>query len=105
MGQAKGPRRYIAAYRHIVDLMRSEGAANLRWIWHVNWFDEPEAENGNRFGKLLSRRKLLRSGWPVSVYGPLTPRATDGPRKLALQIDEAYPRLTTLAPWQGSNRR
>ena len=25
-----------------------EGAGNLQWIWHVNWFDEPEAK-WNRF--------------------------------------------------------
>ena len=36
--------RYVAAYRHIVDLMRAEGAKNLQWVWHVNWFDEPEAK-------------------------------------------------------------
>ena len=41
-GAVEGPKRYIAAYRHIVDLVRSEGADNLTWVWHVNWLDEPE---------------------------------------------------------------
>ncbi len=47
-GAKEGPARYVAAYRHIVDLMRGEGADNLQWIWHVNWLDEPE-KKWNRF--------------------------------------------------------
>ena len=47
-GVSEGPKRYVAAYRHIVDLMRAEGADNLTWVWHANWFDEPERE-WNRF--------------------------------------------------------
>src|SRR5437870_4972146 len=41
-GAGEGPRRYVAAYRHIVDLTRREGAGNLQWVWHVNWLDQPE---------------------------------------------------------------
>ena len=40
-GRAAALRR---AYRHIVGLMRGEGAENLQWIWHVNWFDQPETK-------------------------------------------------------------
>ena len=47
-GAKDGPARYVAAFHHIVDLMRAEGANNLQWVWHVNWFDEPEAK-WNRF--------------------------------------------------------
>src|SRR3954462_5536995 len=36
-GAKEGPARYVAAYRHVVDLMRAEGAVNVRWVWHVNW--------------------------------------------------------------------
>src|SRR5262249_26872248 len=39
-GAEKGPKRYVAAYRHIVDVMRGEGATNLHWVWHVNWDDQ-----------------------------------------------------------------
>jgi len=41
-GAGEGPARYVAAYRHIVDLMRADRADNLQWVWHVNWLDEPE---------------------------------------------------------------
>ena len=89
-------RRYIAAYQHIVDLMRSEGADNLQWIWHVNWFDEPEAK-WNRFENYFPGENYC--AWlAVSVYGPLTPRATDGLESFRYKLDKAYPRLTTVAP-------
>ena len=95
-GPGEGPRRYIAAYRHIVDLMRSEGADNLQWSWHVNWFDEPEAK-WNRFENYFPGESYC--DWlAVSVYGPLTPRATDGLESFRYKLDKAYPRLTTLAP-------
>jgi len=35
-GAKEGPARYVAAYRHIVDVMRAETADNLQWVWHVN---------------------------------------------------------------------
>ncbi len=57
-GPGEGPRRYVSAYRHIVDLMRAEGASNLQWIWHVNWWDEPRAKM-ERVRELFSGRKLL----------------------------------------------
>ena len=50
-----------AAYRHIVDLMRAEGADNLQWVWHVNWLDEPE-KNWNRFENYFPGDRLLRLG-------------------------------------------
>ena len=39
--------------------MRAEGANNLQWVWHVNWFDEPEAK-WNRFENYYVGRRLLR---------------------------------------------
>ena len=30
------PATYIAAWRHIVDLFRSEGTSNVTWLWDVN---------------------------------------------------------------------
>ena len=94
--RAKGPARYVAAYRHIVDLMRAEGADNLQWVWHVNWLDEPEAK-WNRFENYYPGDDYC--DWvALSAYGPLTPRAVDGTESFRFKMQTAYPRLTKLAP-------
>jgi hypothetical protein len=94
-GATEGPRRYIEAWRHIVDLMRGEGAENLKWIWHVNWFDEPEAK-WNRFENYYPGDGYC--DWvALSAYGPLTPRAADGTESFRFKMQTAYPRLTKIA--------
>jgi hypothetical protein len=95
-GPNEGPKRFVAAYRHIVDLMRSEGADNLTWVWHVNWLDEPEQ-------KWNALKNYFPGGnycdWiALSAYGPTTPRMRDGTESLRFKLSEAYPRLTKLAP-------
>ncbi len=95
-GATEGPRRFVAAYRHIVDLMRSEGADNLQWVWHVNWFDEPEAK-WNRFENYYPGAAYC--DWiALSAYGPLTPRDKDGTESFRFKMTTAYPRVTALAP-------
>jgi glycosyl hydrolase family 26 len=95
-GAKEGPRRYVEAYRHIVDLMRGEGGENLHWIWHVNWFDEPEAK-WNRFENYYPGDDYC--DWvALSAYGPLTPRAVDGTESFRFKMRTAYPRLTKIAP-------
>jgi hypothetical protein len=94
--EEEGPSRYITAYRHIVDVMRSEGAENLQWIWHVNWLDQPDAK-WNRFENYYPGDEYC--DWlALSAYGPLTPRATDGAENFRFKMREAYPRLTKVAP-------
>ena len=95
-GGREGPARYVAAYRHIVDLMRTEGADNLQWVWHVNWLDEPEKE-WNRFENYFPGGDYC--DWVgVSAYGPTTPTTPDGTESLAFKMREAYPRLVKIAP-------
>ncbi len=95
-GASSGPPRYVAAYRHIVDLMRAEGAANLQWVWHVNWLDEPETK-WNRFENYYPGADYC--DWvALSAYGPLTPRAADGIESFRFKMRSAYPRLTKIAP-------
>jgi glycosyl hydrolase family 26 len=95
-GAKEGPAHYIAAYRHIVDLMRAEGAGNLQWVWHVNWYDEPEAK-WNRFENYFPGENYCE--WvALSAYGPTTPTTRDGTENFAFKLREAYPRLTRLAP-------
>ncbi|MGH8101935.1 MAG: glycoside hydrolase family 26 protein, partial [Chthoniobacterales bacterium] len=95
-GPKEGPRRYIAAYRHIVDIMRAEGADNLQWVWHVNWYDEPERK-WNAFENYFPGPDYC--DWlGLSAYGPTTPTTRDGTESFRFKMAQAYPRLTKLAP-------
>jgi hypothetical protein len=95
-GPDEGPKRYVAAYRHIVDLMRAEGAGNLTWVWHVNWYDEPERK-WNAFENYFPGENYC--DWvALSAYGPTTPRTLDGTESFEFKMRRAYPRLTKLAP-------
>jgi len=95
-GATEGPARYVAAYRHIVDLMRRENADKLHWIWHINWLDEPEVK-WNRFENYYPGDSYC--DWvALSAYGPLTPRAVDGTESLRFKMATAYPRLVKIAP-------
>src|SRR5205085_3605545 len=95
-GAKEGPDRYIRAYRHIIDLMRGQGADNLQWVWHVNWLDQPEAK-WNRFENYYPGDDYC--DWvALSVYGPLTSRAVDGTESFRFKMRTALPRLNQLVP-------
>jgi hypothetical protein len=95
-GAKEGPARYVAAYRHVVDVMRAEGADNLQWVWHVNWLDQPESK-WNRFENYYPGDSYC--DWvALSAYGPLTPRDVDGTESFGFKMSAAYPRLTNIAP-------
>ena len=38
-----GPERFIAAYRHVVALVRAEGARNVEWVYHAQNYSWPVA--------------------------------------------------------------
>jgi hypothetical protein len=40
--KADGPERFVAAYRHIIDVMRQEKAYNVSWVFHVDVYGSPE---------------------------------------------------------------
>jgi hypothetical protein len=40
--QADGPERYIAAYRHIVDLFRRKEVKNVSWLFQANYKSHPD---------------------------------------------------------------
>ncbi len=42
-GPGAGPQRFRDAYRHVVDLFRREGAANITWFFHVDASGSPSA--------------------------------------------------------------
>jgi mannan endo-1,4-beta-mannosidase len=48
------PADFIAAWRHIVDLFRKNGADNVKWLWQVN--------------SLSSRTSPVHAWWPGSQY-------------------------------------
>jgi hypothetical protein len=92
----EGPKRYVEAYCHIVDVMRGEGAGNLQWVWHVNWLDQPERK-WNAFENYFPGDKYC--DWlALSAYGPTTPTTPDGTESLRFKLRNAYSRLTRLAP-------
>jgi Glycosyl hydrolase family 26 len=95
-GPGKGPARYVAAYRHIVDVMRVEGADNLQWVWHVNWLDQPERK-WNAFENYFPGGNYC--DWvALSAYGPTTPMTRDGTESFAFKMRNAYSRLVKIAP-------
>jgi hypothetical protein len=95
-GPSEGPKRYVETWRHIVDVMRSEDATNLQWVWHVNWLDQPERK-WNAFENYFPGANYC--DWmALSAYGPLTPSASDGTENLRFKLRNAYPRLTNLSP-------
>lgn len=95
-GAGRGPAEFVAAYRHIVDVMRGAQADNLTWVWHVNWFSEPERK-WNAFENYFPGENYC--DWiALSAYGPTTPRMKDGTESLRFKLKESYDRLTTLAP-------
>ncbi len=38
----KDPQKYIKAFRHIVDIFKKEGAANVKWVWCFMNFSYPD---------------------------------------------------------------
>ena len=95
-GPTTGPKQFVQAYRHIVDVMRSEGAANLQWVWHINWLDQPERK-WNAFENYYPGTDYC--DWvAISAYGPTTPTTRDGTESFRFKLRNAYPRLTAVAP-------
>lgn len=95
--KADGPERFVAAFRHIVETMRGEGASNLTWVFHPNAQDDPEDE-WNRFENYWPGADVV--DWiAVSVYGAKTPDDDDSEAaSFRKQMDRVYPRLVALDP-------
>jgi hypothetical protein len=67
---ADGPERFVAAYRHIIDLSRQAGANNLTWFFHLDSYGQPEIA-WNDFENYYPGDDYI--DWiGVSVYGPLS---------------------------------
>ena len=103
-----GPERFVRAYRHLIDLIRDDvGAANITWLFHVNYHDDPNEpwnhfenyfpDNAGLYPKPAGGRGYV--DWlAVSCYGPQKPLSSDDPATFAALLDDVYPRLHKLAP-------
>ncbi len=90
-----GAERFRDAYRHIADLIRAQGAANVQFVFHVDYEDNPD--------RSWNRLELYYPGddyvdWVgFSAYGAGSPD-DDECNDFRYMADKVYPRLTTLAP-------
>lgn len=70
-GKKSGAKLYREAHRHIVELIKDEGAHNITWMFHVNAVSEPD-ENWNRMKSYYPGDKYI--DWiGMSVYGSQKP--------------------------------
>jgi Glycosyl hydrolase family 26 len=82
------------AYRRIVRIARQEGALNIRWVFHVDPWDEPVAP-WNHFESYYPGDEWI--DWVgVSVYGRQLPKGKYRPT-FRYQMDWAYGRLAAIA--------
>jgi beta-mannanase len=93
---ADGPERFVAAYRHIVRQLRTAGAHNARFVWHVVPQDVPN-EDWNHLERYYPGADAV--DWMgVSIYGPLSPTNPEPYAPMSVPLDLVYPRLTALDP-------
>jgi hypothetical protein len=93
-GGEAGPARFVAAYRHLVELAGEEGADNLTWFFHVNNRSYPRRP-WNSIGSYYPGDAYV--DWlGVSVYGSLDPAERRFP-SFARLLRPAYRRLAALS--------
>jgi hypothetical protein len=91
--EADGPERFRHVYRHIVQICRDQGAANLTWVFHVNGDDWP-----------VNEWNVLENYYPgdewidwiaISYYAGQTPLDDWWP-SFRSGMDAVYPRVEAL---------
>ncbi len=91
--QPDGPERFRDAYRHIIQICRDEGAANITWVFHLNAGDYPE-ESWNAFENYYPGDDWI--DWVgISFYGVQTPM-DDYWAEFREGMDSAYPRVDAM---------
>lgn len=91
---ADGPERFIDAYRHIVDLFRSEGAHNITWFFHINLESAPDAAWNQPAAYYPGDAYVDWIG--ISVYG--AQRTGDPWISFQERMDTHYDRIANIAP-------
>ncbi len=90
-----GAARFVAAYRHVVNLMREEGAHNITWVFHANDRNNPD-DKWNQLQWYYPGADVV--DWVgVSVYGPQT-SAEPYDAQFPEAMDVIYKRVLRLAP-------
>lgn len=94
-GETDGPRRFREAYRHIIELMKSRGATNIRWGFHINYPEFP-SESWNAFENYYPGDDVI-DATGVSIYGAQATTDTSL-TSFVSYMDTAYSRLIKMAP-------
>jgi hypothetical protein len=85
--------RFREAYRHIIRIAREEGAYNIRWVFHVDPWDEPIVD-WNKFENYYPGDEWI--DWVgASVYGRQLPSDPEG-ESFRAQMDWVYGRMQRL---------
>ncbi len=93
-----GPERYRDAYRHIIELFRSEGVHNVTWFFHPNSESFPD-EDWNRMANYYPGDEYI--DWiGVSLYGPIFPDERQYWEELnfAERLDKILQEIASFAP-------
>lgn len=92
-GGKVGPRRFRRAYRHIVQIFRTQHVNNVTWVFHVDAYDSPNVP-WNRISEYYPGDEWV--DWiGVSAYGPQT--AAGVWQEFSEVIQDVYWRLTALS--------
>lgn len=85
-----GFERFHCAHRHIVDLMKDEGANNIQWVLHFALGTSSAA--WNKFENYHPGHDYV-DWFGVSVYGATNPSPTEEFSSFGVQFDDAYFRI------------
>ena len=91
---ADGPERFVAAYRHIIDIMRQEKAYNVSWVYHVDVYGSPD-EPWNTMAAYYPGDDYI--DWlALSAYGAQD-SSDDGGQSFRELVDAGYPVLAKVS--------
>jgi hypothetical protein len=94
-GEQAGPRKFIRAYRHIVDQIRQGGGNTICWVFHINYESTP-TDSWNQPENYFPGEGY--ANWiGVSLYGSQEPFVAP-PDCFADQFDPCYCRLRCMLP-------
>lgn len=102
-----GPERFVHAFRRIVHLMRTAGAENITWVFHVNWSSDPREEwnklkyyypdDFERYPRWEGEDERDSVDWfAVSCYGALEPQQTWHPDTFEVAMNDVHRQLLEL---------
>ena len=96
-GIAVGPAKFRQAFRHIVEVMRSEGATNIVWALHLNGENWPADQPGNNAGAYYPGDDVVDwIGFSIyQNYGNSDPKCRDLDALLAAREAELGDAATT----------